>query len=214
MEFNRRLVIAVVAMAGLSACLGGAHADWREEVPVFRIGILGGDLKDRQLRAFACLKERTERALEVPVELRTSRDYSGVTAGLLSGELQAAGLGAADVVSLHLPLTGATEGILDRDALEAMKKRSVLVNTARGGLVETEALTDALRHGPLAAAGLDVYRDEPEIPETLRELPGCFVLPHLGSATVHARAEMWELAAENVRRVLRGDVPLTPVEPS
>ncbi|HLT01250.1 MAG TPA: phosphate/phosphite/phosphonate ABC transporter substrate-binding protein [Geminicoccaceae bacterium] len=127
MKFDRRLVIAAAA-AGLVALAGGAHADWRDEVPVFRIGILGGDLKDRQLRAFACLKERTERALRVPVELRTWPDYTGVTAGLLSGELQAAGLGAGDYVAIFLQDPDAIEPLVTTQQEDGtLGYRSVLV---------------------------------------------------------------------------------------
>lgn len=111
MKLNRRLAIAALAVAGLAAWVSDARADWRDDVPVFRIGILGGDLRDYQLRAFACLEQRTERALGVPVELRTSRDYSGITAGLLSGELQAAGLGAGEYVATFLQDPNAIEPI-------------------------------------------------------------------------------------------------------
>jgi lactate dehydrogenase-like 2-hydroxyacid dehydrogenase len=87
----------------------------------------------------------------------------------------------------------------------------VLVNTARGEIVDTGALVEALRAGRLAAAGIDVYPEEPEVPAALRELSNAFVLPHLGSATREARRAMWEVAAANVRRVLKGRPPLTPV---
>lgn len=200
---------------GLELARSGEWEGWRPDLLLGRdlqgrtLGIVGagriGAAVARRAPGFGMRVAYWSRSQRADLE----RDLGAVRMDDLS-EL----LAAADVVSLHLPLTAATEGILDRDALGAMKEGSVLVNTARGGLVETEALADALRDGPLAAAGLDVYRDEPEIPKALRELPGCFVLPHLGSATVRTRVDMWELAAENVRRVLRGDEPLTPVEPS
>lgn len=120
-------------------------------------------------------------------------------------------LGAAHAVSVHLPLGRETAGLLGEEALAGMRRGSVLVNTARGEIVETGALVRALREGPLAAAGLDVYPDEPEIPRPLRELPNAFVLPHLGSATEEARRGMWRVASGNVRRVLAGEDPLTPV---
>jgi lactate dehydrogenase-like 2-hydroxyacid dehydrogenase len=120
-------------------------------------------------------------------------------------------LAGADAVSVHLPLTRATRGLLDAGALARMRRGAVLVNTARGAIVDETALADALREGRLAGAGLDVFVDEPEIPAGLRELPNCFVLPHLGSATREARRAMWELAAENVRRVLAGEAPKTPL---
>ena len=120
-------------------------------------------------------------------------------------------LATSHVLSLHLPLTPETRGLIGEAELARMPDPSVLVNTGRGELVDPGALAAALERGPVAAAGLDVYPDEPEIPEVLREREDCFVLPHLGSATRRAREGMWELCAENVRRVLEGGDPLTPV---
>jgi glyoxylate reductase len=122
-------------------------------------------------------------------------------------------LSESDVVSIHLPLVEETHGLLGPAELALMRPNSILVNTARGDIVDTQALVAALRAGRPAAAGLDVYADEPEIPRDLRELDNAFVLPHLGSATREARRGMWRLAADNVRRVLAGDAPLTPVTP-
>jgi len=120
-------------------------------------------------------------------------------------------LSAADVVSVHLPLTPETHGLLDTVRLASMMPGSILVNTARGAVVDQEALAAALSSGHLTAAGLDVFESEPEIPANLRDLPNCFVLPHLGSATREARQAMWDLAAANARAVLSGEAPLTPV---
>jgi glyoxylate reductase len=120
-------------------------------------------------------------------------------------------LSHADVVSVHLPLTNETHGLLGARELAGMKAGSVLVNTARGEIVTTAALVHALSAGPLAAAGLDVYETEPDVPKDLRRLPNAIVLPHLGSATREARRGMWRVAADNVRRVLSGEPPLTPV---
>jgi glyoxylate reductase len=120
-------------------------------------------------------------------------------------------LAMSDAVSVHLPLTPETEGLFDAERLTAMKPGSILVNTARGAVLNQVAVADALRSGHLAGAGLDVFEDEPDIPTELRDLPTCFVLPHLGSATREARQAMWALAAANVRAVLAGSEPLTPV---
>jgi phosphonate transport system substrate-binding protein len=111
MKFTTRVAIAALAMTSLIAGPGGARADWREDVPVFRIGILGGDLEARRLKDFACFKDRARRALDVPIELRPSKDYSGITAGLLSGELQAAALGSGEYVALFLQDPQAIEPI-------------------------------------------------------------------------------------------------------
>ncbi len=120
-------------------------------------------------------------------------------------------LEASDVVSVHLPHTAETDGLIGAREIGAMLKGSILINTARGAIVRVDPLVEALREGHLAAAGLDVYPDEPLIPLALRELPNAFILPHLGSATWEARMGMWRLAAENVRRVLAGETPITPV---
>lgn len=120
-------------------------------------------------------------------------------------------LETSDVLSLHAPLTPATRHLLDREALRRMKPGSVLVNTARGPLVDEAALVEALREGPLAGAGLDVYEREPEVHPGLLEMDNVVLLPHVGSATRETRTRMATLAAENVRAVLSGGAPLTPV---
>jgi glyoxylate reductase len=120
-------------------------------------------------------------------------------------------MATSEVVSVHLPLTPETQDLIGPGELGYMLRGSILINTARGPIVQMNALIGALRGGPLAAAGLDVYPEEPLIPVELRELPNAFILPHLGSATHEARMAMWRLAAENVRRVLEGELPATPV---
>ncbi|CAN5301561.1 D-glycerate dehydrogenase [soil metagenome] len=120
-------------------------------------------------------------------------------------------LTGSDILSLHLPLTDATHHFLDADALGRMKAGSYLINTARGALGDEAALVEALRAGPLAGAGLDVYEDEPRVTPELLELPNVVLLPHVGSATRRTRTEMAVLAARNVRAVLAGKAPLTPV---
>jgi glyoxylate reductase len=120
-------------------------------------------------------------------------------------------LAEADAVSIHLPLTPDTKSLLDARRLACMRPGSILVNTARGAIVDQGAVAGALASGHLGAAGLDVFEDEPQIPVELARLPNCVVLPHLGSATHEARQAMWELAAANARAVLAGEDPLTPV---
>ena len=85
------------------------------------------------------------------------------------------------------------------------------MNTSRGAVIDTTALVDALRTGHLGAAGLDVYEDEPNVPDELRELPNTVLLPHLGSATAATRDAMARLCAENVIAVVEGREPPTPV---
>lgn len=120
-------------------------------------------------------------------------------------------LADSDVLSLHAPLTPETHHVLNRAALRRMRPGSFLINTARGALVDEEALVGALREGPLAGAGLDVFEREPEVHSGLLSLPNVVLLPHIGSATRETRTAMALLAARNIRAVLAGDAPLTPV---
>jgi glyoxylate reductase len=116
-------------------------------------------------------------------------------------------LAASDVVSLHVPLTPATRGLIGARELGLMKPTAILINTARGACVDEAALIDALDGGRIGGAGLDVYTREPEVPEGLRRQPRAVLLPHLGSATRETRARMAELAATGARDVLDGKRP-------
>jgi glyoxylate reductase len=120
-------------------------------------------------------------------------------------------LGAADVVSVHVGLSEETAGLIGRDQIARMKDGAILINTARGGLVDEDALCEALELGKLRAAGLDVYESEPEIRECLKRLPNVVLLPHIGSATEETRRRMFELAWENLMRGVRGERLLTPI---
>lgn len=120
---------------------------------------------------------------------------------------------SSDVVSLHAPLTADTKHMIGRDELAAMKPGSYLLNTARGPLVDEEALADALESGHLGGAGLDVHEHEPQINERLRGLQNVVLLPHIGSAGDATRRKMASLAFQNLVAVLSGKDPLTPVSP-
>jgi glyoxylate reductase len=120
-------------------------------------------------------------------------------------------LAVSDYVSLHVNLTPATKHMINAATLAQCKPGAILVNTCRGGVVDTAALVDALRSGPLAAAGLDVYENEPAVPEDLVALPNTVLVPHVGSATRATRDAMATLCADNVIAVLRGEEPPTPV---
>ncbi|GLZ15409.1 D-glycerate dehydrogenase [Actinomadura sp. NBRC 104425] len=117
----------------------------------------------------------------------------------------------SDVVTLHCPLTERTRHLIDADALRRMKPTAILVNTARGGIVDEDALIEALRSGTIAAAGLDVFEDEPNVDPRLTELPNTVLTPHLGSAGVATRERMCRLSVANAAAVLAGKEPPTPV---
>jgi glyoxylate reductase len=114
-------------------------------------------------------------------------------------------LASSDVVSIHVALTPQTTRLIDGAALRRMKPTAVLVNTARGDVMDETALVAALRDGGLRAAGLDVYAEEPHIGAELRALRNVVLLPHVASATEEARRAMWELAWDNLLRGLRGE---------
>ena len=120
-------------------------------------------------------------------------------------------LAASDIVSLHVPATPETKGIINAESLAVMKAGAILINTSRGDLVREEALAAALERGHLGAAGLDVYADEPAIHPRLRAAPRTVLLPHIGSATEETRRKMADIALANVQAVLQGKPPLTPV---
>jgi glyoxylate reductase len=118
---------------------------------------------------------------------------------------------SSDVISIHAPSTPETRHLIDRRALARMKRSAILVNTARGNLVDEEGLAWALKERLIAAAALDVFEREPAVTPALLDLDQIVLAPHLGSATRETRTAMAELAVRNVLAVLDGDPPLTPV---
>jgi glyoxylate reductase len=117
-------------------------------------------------------------------------------------------LAAADVVSLHLPLTLDTHHLIDARRLRLMKPGSLLVNTSRGSVVDEAALAQALHDGHLAGAALDVFEREPAVHEGLLELPNVLLTPHIASASLATRERMAMLAVDNLIAVLREQTPL------
>jgi glyoxylate reductase len=120
-------------------------------------------------------------------------------------------LGEADVVTIHVPLTPATHHLIGARELAWMRPTAFVINTARGPIVDEGALVDALKTGIIAGAGLDVYEQEPAIHSALAQLKQVVLLPHLGSATVHARVQMGLVCLENIQAVLDGRPALNQV---
>jgi lactate dehydrogenase-like 2-hydroxyacid dehydrogenase len=116
-------------------------------------------------------------------------------------------LAAADVLSLHAPLAGDTRKLLDAARIALLPDGAIVVNSARGGLVDDEALLAALRSGKVAAAGLDVYDGEPHVHPGYLAQPNTFLLPHLGSATIETREAMGRKALENLVAFFAGRPP-------
>jgi len=116
-------------------------------------------------------------------------------------------LAESDFVSFHCPLTRETENVLSRERIARMKRGAIIVNTARGGVVDDAALAEALASGQVAAAGLDVFRDEPRVPAAYLGLENVVLTPHLGSGTRETRAAMARLVLEEVLRFAKGEPP-------
>lgn len=117
------------------------------------------------------------------------------------------GLAAADVVSIHTPLTDETRHLIDARRLGLMKQTAILVNTARGPVVDESALAEALAHKAIWGAGLDVFEREPEIHPGLVGLDNVTMTPHIGSAEVRFREAMTQMVADNATAILRGRTP-------
>ena len=114
-------------------------------------------------------------------------------------------LAASDVVSLHCPLTAANQGFINAERLALMKPTAYLLNTARGPLIDEQALADALNEGRLAGAGLDVLSQEPPLPDNpLLKAKNCLITPHLAWATYAARQRLMKTVVANVRAFLAG----------
>ena len=118
---------------------------------------------------------------------------------------------ACDILVISAPGGATTRKIVDREVLEALGPNGVLVNIARGSLVDEAALIEALASGTILAAGLDVFENEPQVPEALLKLDNAVLLPHVGSASVPTRLAMADLVVDNLFSWMDGKGPLTPV---
>jgi glyoxylate reductase len=119
----------------------------------------------------------------------------------------------SDFVSINCPLTEETYHLIGREELELMKKDSILINTARGPVVDEKALFEALRDGIIRAAGLDVFEEEPSVYPPMMELDNVVMVPHIGSSTTETRRKMAEMVSGGVIKVLKGEMPENIVNP-
>lgn len=120
-------------------------------------------------------------------------------------------LKTADVVSLNMPLTPDTKYLIGREQLDWMKGSAYLINTARGPVVDEQALIECLKANGIAGAGLDVYENEPHIPEAYMQMHNVVLMPHLGTATHETRGEMSVVVAQNIKAYFAGEIPGNPV---
>jgi glyoxylate reductase len=110
----------------------------------------------------------------------------------------------SDIVTIHVPLTPETRHLIGAPEFALMRRTAILINTARGPIVDESALVTALQAGTIAGAGLDVFEDEPKLHPHLASLPQVVLLPHLGSATLATRVEMGMICLKNIEAILAG----------
>lgn len=120
-------------------------------------------------------------------------------------------LGWADVLTLHCPLTESTRHLINERTIALMKPGAILLNVSRGPVIEIDAVARALASGQLGGAGLDVFEFEPVVPIELFNFPNVVLTPHIGGATVESKRAAWTVCFDNVARLLRRDLPATPV---
>jgi len=184
---------------------GGWAGSWSEgglaeELTGSTLGILGfgriGSAVARRARGFDLRVLYTQRR-RIDSELGEFRELDALFA-------------ESDIVTIHAPLTAETLGLVDARRLALLRNGACLVNTARGEIVEEQALVRELESGRIRA-GLDVFAHEPEVPRELLELPNVVLTPHLGSATRQTREAMTRVAVDNLLAVAGGEAPPTPV---
>ena len=164
-----------------------------------QLGIVGmgqiGIATARRAKAFGMNIAYTRRS---PLEVDVAKDLDAKFMSM--DEL----IESSDVLSLHCPYSPATHHLISENQLARMKPTAYLINTARGPIVDEQALVDALKAGQIAGVGLDVFEHEPTVNPELLELDNAVLIPHLGSATVETRAAMADIAATNALAILAG----------
>lgn len=145
-------------------------------------------------------------AFGMEVCLYTSKDASALPDGMKKMELDEL-FATCDVISLHCPLTPSTKEMVNAERLKTMKSSAILINTGRGPLVNEQDLADALNEGRIAGAGLDVLSIEPSVPENpLLNARNCFITPHIAWATLEARTRLMDIAVNNLKSYLAGNI--------
>ncbi len=175
---------------------------WGKTVGIIGLGGIGKAVA-RRVRAFQMPVLYHNRNQDLAAEKELGARYCPELYELLS---------LSDIVSIHCPLTAETHHIIDDEALRAMKPTSVLINAARGGVIDEEALIRALQNGEISGAGLDVYKNEPEVNSSLM-MKNVVLSPHVGTATTEARDDMGFRVIENIEVFLETGTPKDPVTP-
>ena len=207
--------IALLCMLGAARRAGEGlrlvrEATWRDWSPAFMVGrqLTGKRLGIVGMGRVGQVTARRARGFEMAVHYHNrSRLPAATEAGAVYHETLEDLLPHCDFLSIHCPATPETEGLLNAERIALLPDGAIVVNTARGAMVDDAALIAALGSGKLFAAGLDVYNDEPDIAPAYRELDNLFVLPHVGSATRETRDAMGFRALDNLDAIVAGREP-------
>jgi lactate dehydrogenase-like 2-hydroxyacid dehydrogenase len=173
-----------------------------------------GSLRDRKIgivgmgRIGQAIGRRLEASL-VPVSYHSRKPAEGVTYKHYPDLMEMAK--AVDTLIVIVPGGAATAKMINADVFKALGPRGVLINVARGSVVDEQALVAALKSGTILAAGLDVFANEPNVPDELKAMQNVVLLPHIGSASVVTRNAMDQLVVDNLKNWFAGKAPLTPV---
>jgi D-3-phosphoglycerate dehydrogenase len=197
-------------VARFDSAIDGGEWDWKLGRPIFRqrgrtLGLAGFGKIPQHLAEKAAALGMEVIAQDPYVASEEMADH-----GVEKVEFDAL-LERADAISVHTPLTDETRGLFDREAFEAMDEESVIVNTARGAVIDTDALADALDAGEIRAAGLDVLPEEPPEESPLVGRDDVVLTPHVGWYSEESIVELRRTVAEDVARVLEGEEPENPV---
>jgi glyoxylate reductase len=177
-----------------------------KEIRGKRLGIIGMGRIGKEVALLAAAF-RMEVVYHDPRPLSPEEEKKYLAAYLPLDEL----LRSSDIITLHAALTPQSFHLLSREKLALLKKEAILINAARGPLIDEQALADALEQGRIWGAGLDVYENEPRVEERLLKLDNVVLLPHIGSATYETRLRMAMMASRNLIQGLRGETPDNPV---
>ena len=207
--------IAILLMLGAARRAGEGErlvrgATWKDWSPSFMVGrqVTGKRLGVVGMGRVGQVVARRARGFDMEIHYHNRRRLDAAAeAGAVYHESLDSLLAVSDVLSLNCPATPESKGLLNAERLAKLPDGAIVVNTARGALVNDEDLIAALASGKLAAAGLDVYNNEPDIHPGYRELANTFLLPHIGSATLETRDAMGFRALDNMDAIFAGREP-------
>ena len=187
------------------------NQQWKDWSPAFMVGrqVTGKRLGILGLGRVGQVVARRGRGFDMTIHYHNRNPLDPDQAGdAIYHDSVEALLANIDVLSIHCPASEATRGLLNRERIALMHRDAILVNTSRGGVIDDDALVEALQSGVIAAAGLDVFNGEPDsIHPGYRELDNAFLLPHIGSATRETRDAMGFRAIDNLVAIFNGEEP-------